>query len=334
MGMKSAFNQLLETVDHFLLAPIVGHKPPPLGHGFVTAFLFHRLFPTNQISSFVYPHERTTLSFFESFLIACKQRGVQFITPKDIIEGKHIGHHNVMLTFDDGYADNILALPVLEAHQAKATFFVAPAHIVEQRRFWCDAVWCNGERNLSYYQNLTHQQAANEIEQKWPGSLNAPSPDDRPLTLDEFKQLTGSDLVEIGHHSYNHTILHPRPKHFVLDELDHANDFFQKHTGLIPLSIAYPNGVYSDTLVNTCSEHGFQVAFTCEPRTELLGSNPPASQLMRMGRYAVYGSRAIAPQVSSALLLQSCKKSVYQLKRGINRLTTQSPSKESQHYGA
>jgi peptidoglycan/xylan/chitin deacetylase (PgdA/CDA1 family) len=45
----------------------------------------------------------------------------------------------VALTFDDGYADNVLtALPLLREHDIPATVFVATAHLGKQRGFWWD----------------------------------------------------------------------------------------------------------------------------------------------------------------------------------------------------
>ncbi len=320
MAMKSALNQLLESIDHYIVAPLVRQHPLPSGHGYVTAFLFHRLFSSTDIPINVYPHERTTVDFFEAFVAACHRKGLQFITPQDILMGRHLGHHNVMLTFDDGYADNLLALPILENYNARATFFIAPAHIVENRRFWCDAVWSQGGRNLSHYQNLTHANAQAEIEARWPGVLYDPSPNDRPMRLCEFKQLAQSLHAEIGHHSYNHTILSPRTADFITNELNLANDFFKAHMGQSPKAIAYPNGVYCNTLINVCGQQEFRMGLTCEPRTELISATPQAAQLMRFGRYSVAGTRSHLSQIESALLPRSSKTAMYQLKRRLNRL--------------
>lgn len=331
--MKSAINHLLESIDHHLLTPLIGHTPTLKPHeGLVTAFLFHRLFESEQPPEGVYPHERTTVAFFEAFVRACQQRDLNFITPKDLLTGRHLGRHNVMITFDDGYADNLRALPILERLSAKATFFVAPAHIEENRRFWCDAVWSQGERHLAHFQALPHAQAQNEIEQRWPGALKSPTNNDRPMNLDEFKQLASSPFVEIGHHSHNHTILSPRTSAFIENELQLANAFFVQHMGHAPQAIAYPNGVYSRHLVDVCLQQGLSMGLTCEPRTERLGVQPDHLQRMRLGRYSVMGTRSIDKQLSSALLERSSKSVVYQFKRQLNRFKARS-SQITNDYG-
>jgi peptidoglycan/xylan/chitin deacetylase (PgdA/CDA1 family) len=58
------------------------------------------------------------------------------------------GHENgclperaVVVTFDDGYVDNLLnALPILETHQVPATVFVSTANIDSDREFWWDRI--------------------------------------------------------------------------------------------------------------------------------------------------------------------------------------------------
>ena len=42
-----------------------------------------------------------------------------------------------MLTFDDGYYNNHLALPVLEEFDVPALFFISTNHVKQQKCFWC-----------------------------------------------------------------------------------------------------------------------------------------------------------------------------------------------------
>jgi peptidoglycan/xylan/chitin deacetylase (PgdA/CDA1 family) len=49
--------------------------------------------------------------------------------------------HSVLLTFDDGYADNFTeALPLLEKHDLQALFYIATGTLGGTREFWWDAV--------------------------------------------------------------------------------------------------------------------------------------------------------------------------------------------------
>lgn len=66
------------------------------------------------------------------------------LTPVSVAEGLQrlekgvVGHH-VAFTFDDGYADNVTrALPVLERHGARATFYLTAGLMEERRAPWWD----------------------------------------------------------------------------------------------------------------------------------------------------------------------------------------------------
>lgn len=57
---------------------------------------------------------------------------------QDIAEGKP-RHRNIVITFDDGYADNLHnAKPLLEHYDVPATVFIASGYIGDAREFWWD----------------------------------------------------------------------------------------------------------------------------------------------------------------------------------------------------
>jgi len=69
-------------------------------------------------------------------------RHFDVISPRDIpyVVRVRRGRH-VMITFDDGYADNYnAAFPILRSHGAVATFFVATGYIDEPRLPWWDEI--------------------------------------------------------------------------------------------------------------------------------------------------------------------------------------------------
>src|SRR5579859_5441981 len=55
--------------------------------------------------------------------------------------GKLLPPNPVFVTFDDGYKDGLdVALPILQRHGVKATFFVATDYIDQRRLFWWDRI--------------------------------------------------------------------------------------------------------------------------------------------------------------------------------------------------
>lgn len=49
-----------------------------------------------------------------------------------------VSEPGVVVTFDDGYVDNLLALPILEAHDVPATIFIASGAVGRPEAFWWD----------------------------------------------------------------------------------------------------------------------------------------------------------------------------------------------------
>ena len=55
------------------------------------------------------------------------------------VRNRKIPHRRVIVTFDDGYADNMyIAKPLLERYEIPATVFVASGYLGQTREFWWD----------------------------------------------------------------------------------------------------------------------------------------------------------------------------------------------------
>ncbi len=58
-----------------------------------------------------------------------------------ISSNKKFPRKSVLLTFDDGYVDNLTyALPILEKHSAQALFYICPGNFETDNEFWWDEV--------------------------------------------------------------------------------------------------------------------------------------------------------------------------------------------------
>jgi peptidoglycan/xylan/chitin deacetylase (PgdA/CDA1 family) len=67
-----------------------------------------------------------------------------FVTAADVVRwraGGALPKNPVMVSFDDGYLECFTrVLPILEAHHARATFFVSPRYLDERRLFWWERI--------------------------------------------------------------------------------------------------------------------------------------------------------------------------------------------------
>lgn len=294
----------------------------------LTILLFHRFFFEDELAAplGVFPHERVTVSCFDDLICMLKSRGFCFVLPRDVLAGRHIGRRAVMITVDDGYADNIRALPILEKHDAKAAFFICPANIVENKRFWPDALYIGAKRHGWSQRRIRHRQReltmksnkeAERLIKHWFGEdLFVPSSElDRALRVDELKAMASSPRVELGCHGYDHTVLAPRSDRFVLDQLRRSRSFFDRVVGYEPSAISYPNGVYSNALVGICQDFGFQVGITIEARGNRLDAHASPGTMLTLGRFTFSGSRRIDRQINSTQVRWSAMRSLYGLKK-------------------
>ncbi len=108
-----------------------------------------------------------------------------------VLEGAPLPPRAVMLTFDDGYADNhAVALPLLTKYGLVATFFIATQFIEQRRLFWWDRV--------SYALRATR---ADELVLDYPAPLRFRLPQEVPqamFTLSVLiKELHGLDLERL-----------------------------------------------------------------------------------------------------------------------------------------
>ena len=295
--------------------------------GSLTVFLFHRFFLDEELAPpmGVFPHERVSVSRFEDLIRGLKAQGFSFVLPRDVAAGRHIGKRAVMITVDDGYADNVRVLPVLERHDAKAAVFICPANIVGNKRFWPDALHIGAMREGWRLARTRRQRRAltklpcSAAERRlvdWFGAdiLTPSGALDRALSVDELRTMARSPRVEFGCHGYDHTVLAPRSDGFVLDQLRRSRSFFEQVIGYAPAAISYPNGVYSDALLGLCRDFGFKTGITIEARGNRLGPQTAPQDMLALGRFTVSGTRRIDRQIHSTQVRWSVMRALYGLK--------------------
>lgn len=111
--------------------------------GCLVTLYFHHLY-ANEVEMQAppnLPQERITVADFRIILGQFASAGYHFTSPPEILSGLNPKERHVLVTFDDGYADNLRALPVLEAFNATATVFVSAHHARDQKGFWTDVLW-------------------------------------------------------------------------------------------------------------------------------------------------------------------------------------------------
>jgi len=131
---------------------------------------------------------------------------------------------------------------------------------------------------------------AEEIESRlvqWfgPQALRPVSDCDRPFTEAELAEFARSPYVSLGNHTGDHAILVNYDSRGIRHEIDVAQRFLTRVSGVPPKSIAYPNGGYDARVLEIARGAGLEFGLTV--RTGL--NVPPTSQPMELRRVIVWG---------------------------------------------
>lgn len=122
-----------------------------------------------------------------------------------------IAGDEVGVTFDDGYADNLLqAKPLLQKHDVPATVFVAAGAVGSAERFWWDSLAQSIEDRAELFrvwQELRHMNEDARTRALAPYRASGAASDGRALTRDEVRELADGGLVTVGAHTVTHPVL-------------------------------------------------------------------------------------------------------------------------------
>lgn len=264
----------------------------------LTVLMYHRV--TNL------PRDPQRLSVtpekFEAQLMFLKREGrIMSIDQFDkILEtGKKFPAKSVLITFDDGYADNFLeAKPILEKLNIQALFFISTGNIGTHKEFW----WDNLERTFlggktptklstpvenrtyemptenDHERTLTYRQfhkilkplkpEAREITienlLKWADLPQDGRETHRSMTQEEIKLLSESPVAKIGAHTRNHVMLSSLSPEDQRKEVVDSKNILETITGKPVIYFSYPFGGkddYTKNSVEICKNLGFTSAF-------------------------------------------------------------------------
>jgi peptidoglycan/xylan/chitin deacetylase (PgdA/CDA1 family) len=259
-------------------------------------------------------------SNFEQHLIHIRQayRPISLLDLAEAVQDGAIPPRSVVVTFDDGYANNCTrALPLLEAAQVPATTFVTAGHVNSSREFWWDELsqlilaapavpptlslqiqgrnfiynTATTEQRQDVYVHLTdmmkplpaavQNRVLNNLA-RWSGLKRKVRKDYRVMTTAELKQLSQSKYVDIGAHTMNHPILPTLPPEAQYDEIVNSRRWLQATLDQPVLTFAYPNGDFAHETTKIVEVAGFRTA--CITVT---GRVKPGDDLFRLRRCAV-----------------------------------------------
>lgn len=267
----------------------MGHLLNPLILKFKTekkqllVFFFHGLFESfkQRDLKLVYPQNNMTVSQFIHFIEYFLHHNYKFILPSDLNEGLRNDQAYAMITFDDGYFNNMLAIEILKKYKVPAVFFLTTRNMMENKSYWWDVIYKYRakqgnsneqiEREIMSLKCFKYDFIDDYILKNFGMDSFRPWSDlSRPFTQTEIKELALSPYVSFGNHTHNHSILINYNKEEVKKEISESNKILLRLTDNLPTAIAFPNGNFNETVLEATEEEGFQYAFTTQPYRNIL----------------------------------------------------------------
>lgn len=187
-----------------------------------------------------------------------------FLSVEEFLAGSRVG---VLLTFDDGHANNLATiLPLLAEFRAPGLFFVSTQH-VQNPRDWL---------------GFTREAAR----RGWGSEAAVPEDFARDcfdgLSETQLAELACSPWAQIGAHTIHHPSLPDCPPDQLLSELVASRLYLQAVTGQPVETFAYPYGDYTLAVISAVKAAGYRAAFAVDPHP--LGM--PLFEIPRVGIYA------------------------------------------------
>jgi len=207
----------------------------PVSYHLPRILMYHQIAPHQQGAKF--NGLRVIPEMFEKQLKWLSQNNWRFVTMAQLMELKgNIPEKTVVLTFDDGYLDNLTtALPLMKKYNACATLY-----LVIQRH----------NNDWSTKKKKHHDSGELSREQK--------------LSDQQVKQLLASGLFEIGGHTQQHANLSILDQQQKIIEIKNSKIELENSFNTKVTSFAYPFGIYSEEDVGIVKDSGYSNAVTTD----------------------------------------------------------------------
>jgi len=233
------------------------------------------------------------------------------------LKNKRLPKRGVILTFDDGYADNLWnAKPLLEKYEVPATVFVA-SDSVDNNGFWWDELeqallqprklpkslqlnvhgrsyeWPTMNSNQRKHAYLAIHKILLPLEFSdrdqflvelfaWAGLDKIARSGNRPLTTAELIKLSQSEFIDIGAHTVTHASLSILSHAEQIREIEGCRQKLRAIVGDRVDTFSYPFGNFTSETVNIVKKSGFEMALTSEKNAVEVGANQ-----FQLGRFEV-----------------------------------------------
>jgi peptidoglycan/xylan/chitin deacetylase (PgdA/CDA1 family) len=288
-------NPLFNTVYDMELLNIYGLLRKKLTGSQVGILVYHRVCPMIDEWSTGGIDPEYFIQQIEYFLLNKYQIISLDTLAQNLAEGNHLPEKAVVITFDDGYKDNyVYAFPILKKYNITATIFLTTGHIGTNKLLWwdktkyimlntkLDRVAIDELGNYSFASKLDRLRATSIINKKlirmsdenksFFGKKMSDLVTNIPESVAVNHMLSWEDVIEMSHcgidfgaHSVNHPVLTKLPLEHAKWEITQSKKDIELMIGKNVTAFSYPNGNFSDELINVVKESGFACAVAVSP---------------------------------------------------------------------
>ena len=106
-------------------------------------FCFHGLFDTlkQKALNHIDPQHNMLVSQFDEFIDYFLNHRYKFIKSEDLLSGMQENQRYAMVTFDDGYFNNMPAFDITKKYKIPAIYFLTTRNIIENKSYWWDIIY-------------------------------------------------------------------------------------------------------------------------------------------------------------------------------------------------
>jgi len=317
--------KIFETGLKFLSVTGTGRALAPFARGCGAIFMFHQVRAAREDRFQPNAHLEITPDFLKFVVQRIREHGYEIVHLDEAIDLLKAGHGRTryaVLTFDDGYRDNLdIAYPVLKALGAPFTVFATSGFIDRTSELW----WVALERIIAKTDTLSFPQDGADVglpcrsleekaacfatlsdrlvfetsEKDQRRIVRALSEkcgldleglaEELMMSWEELRGLASDPLVSIGGHTHDHFALARLTADQARADILRGVDRLESELGTRPRHFAYPYGkerTVCDRDAAFLAEAGFASAVTTTPG--VLNSSS-ARDLMRLPRISVNG---------------------------------------------
>lgn len=258
--------------------------------------MLHRITAQNVSPLGMNSHLSVTPDFLDRLLADLKRRGASLVSMDELTDALPKGRSRgaVALTADDGWLDNLTeGLPVLEAHGAPMTIYIAPGLTDGSVAPWWEAVEefvaardrvtvpmggkpvtfdCRTPEARKHAAAVISRHVATNVPEREQqaylsdiGALASPAQPRRFMNWNELRSLSAHPLVSLGAHTVGHLNLKRLDAADALHEMAESAKIIARETGIRPAHFAYPYGFASAVgarEVELAAQAGFRSAVT------------------------------------------------------------------------